>query len=57
MGSTPQGVPQGIEMLTQRERIDLLDPLAQFALLRLRENPRGQQSLERCLGDMRWSPQ
>jgi hypothetical protein len=43
MGATPQGVPQGIEVLAQRERIDLLDPLAEGSLPSLREDPRGQQ--------------
>ena len=52
MGTTQQGVPQGIELLTQRKRIDLLDPLAQFSLPILRENSRGQQTLQRRLGDI-----
>jgi hypothetical protein len=50
VGPTQQGVPQDIEVLTQCERIDLLNTLAQFALPGLRENPRGQQSLQGRLG-------
>jgi hypothetical protein len=52
MGPTPQGVPQGIELLTQGKRVDLLDPRARVTLPRLRENPRSQQALERRLGDI-----
>ena len=39
-------------MFTQRERIDLLDPLAECSLLILRQDSRGQQTLQRRLGDV-----
>jgi hypothetical protein len=39
-------------VLTQRERIDLLDSLAQCSLPILRQNSSGQQTLERRLGDI-----
>ena len=45
MGTTQEGAPQGIELLTQRERIDLLDPLTEYSLPILRQNSRGQQTL------------
>jgi hypothetical protein len=50
VGSTQQRAPQDIEVLTQYKRIDLLNTPAQFALPGLREDPRGQQSLQRRLG-------
>jgi hypothetical protein len=37
---------------TPREWIDLLDPLAQIPLPILRDYPRGQQALQRCLGNI-----
>jgi hypothetical protein len=36
MGTTQRGVPQGIELFTQRKRIDLMDPLAECSLPILR---------------------
>ena len=52
VGTTEQGIPQGIEPLTEREWIDLLNPLAQIPLPILREHPRGQQTLQGRLGDI-----
>jgi hypothetical protein len=42
MGTTQQNVSQGIELLTQRERIEPLDSLAECSLPILRQNSRGQ---------------
>jgi hypothetical protein len=39
-------------VFTQRERIDLLDPLAECSLPILRQDSRGQQTLQRRLGDV-----
>lgn len=52
VGTTPQGMPQGVQMLAQHERIDLLDPFAQLLLPSLREDARCQDALQRRLGQI-----
>ena len=52
VGTTEQGIPQGIEPLTEREWLDPLNLLAQIPLPILREHPRGQQTLQGRLGDI-----
>jgi hypothetical protein len=51
-GSTEQGIPQGIELLAEREWIELPDPLPQLPLPVLRELPRSEQPLQRRLGNI-----
>ncbi len=52
VGTTEQGIPQGIELLTEREWIKLLGPPPQILLPILREHPRGEQTLQGRLGNI-----
>jgi hypothetical protein len=50
LSHTAKGVPQSIEVLAQRERIDLLDPHAQLLLLLFWQDIRGEHLLQGRLG-------